>query len=975
VNFPKERDRHLRQRHGFDFDWKFKLGDYHGAQAPDWNDEDWRKLDVPHDWSIEGNYDECHPTGRRGGFLPAGAGWYRKTFEMSDEWVGKKVFIEFDGIYMNSDVWVNGFHLGHRPNGYIGFEYDLTPHLRQGANVIAVRVDTTKAPSGRWYTGSGIYRHVWLTVKERVHVEHWGIYATFPDIRQHMAVASVRTTIFNDSSESRRILLVTEFLDGEGHPVGTAETEADIPAKGNSEIPQTLEIPEPRMWSPDDPYLYRMHTFIRKGAHSSEALDHVVTDIGVRYFAIDAATGFSLNGKPIKLQGVCNHHDAGPVGAAVPDQMLDRRLRLLKAMGCNAIRTSHNPMAPEFYVMCNRIGFLVIDEAFDGWGEVKATFDYGLYFRDWWRRDLGDMIRRDRNHPCIILWSIGNEVKDKTDEMTRNIQDFIHELEPTRPVTCGRGEEGILDVQGFNGHGGRPGVLESVHKEHPERKLLLTEEPHTYQTRGFYRTQTWWRDKDQPRFEIPNLTEEEIFYDGSLQYSSSYDNSGVRNSARDSWRRTRSLPYVAGEFRWSGFDYLGESTGWPARMGNKGIIDLCGFPKDHYYFYQSQWTSEPMIHLLPHWTHPGMEGVVIPVWVYTNGDSAELFLNGESLGLRVMDDEMRATWDVPYTPGTLHAITYKNEIEIAGKTVKTASEPAGIRLAADNRELLPNRTDISHVAFEIIDKDGNVAPTADDLITFRWDGPVRHLGFENGDPLDLTPHRIDSRKAFNGMGIGIFQAAGEDGDIRLIAAGVLGDHVFAQAALVTIDVQSVMLRGVGSVSGLAGMQIRYTLDGSEPGGDSALYTGPFVINETCRVRAAIFENGGTLLETEGEFRKGEREKVIDLTHGNRPAQRTEKPIGPFDPEAIGDWISGSQLLRFTEDGRVIRASTAGERKAFVGYWWYDYPDDVFETPDDAGKGEIWWEDGRTSEILMENLSADKLIVRLSGGHRLNFEKS
>jgi beta-galactosidase len=967
VDIPLANKFQHRTRKNIDFDWRFCLGDAPSAEQPKHDDSAWRTVDLPHDWSIEGEYAEDHPSGKRGGFLPAGIGWYRKTFDCPEEWLAKKVFVEFDGIYMNSDVWINGHHLGHRPNGYIGFEYDLTPYLQPGGNVIAVRADATLAPSGRWYTGCGIYRHVRITLADPVRVAHWGTYVTTPEVSDSNAKVAISTTLRNDSAAPRSVTLISAIVDAERRTVCTAVAQAAIPAGAEATFSQNETITAPNLWSPEKPYLYTLHTTVKEG---DAILDEYETPFGVRHYAFHADRGFEFNGRPMKLQGICHHHDAGPVGAAVPDKVLERRLRLLKSMGCNAIRTGHHPMAPEFYELCDTIGFFVVDEAFDGWSQTKATGDYGLYFDEWWRRDLRDIMLRDRNHPSIILWSLGNEVPGKTDEQTTLMQNFVHEIDPTRPVTCGRGEDGILDVQGYNGHGGKPGVLEEVHANHPHLKIILTEEPHTFQTRGFYRTQTWWRDKNQPRFEVPNLTEEEIFFDGALQYNSSYDNSGVRNSARNSWRRTRDLPFVGGEFRWTGFDYLGESFGWPARMANFGILDLCGFPKDHYFLYQSLWTSEPMIHLLPHWTHPGKEGVTIPVWVYTNCERAELFLNGKSFGVRSIGDEMYIQWDVPYEPGELKAVGYKGGKQLVEKVAHTAAAAYGIRLEADNVQLAEYNRDVSHVAFSIVDRDGHLVPHAADRVTFHLRGPVRNLGLDNGDPLDLSPHKVNERKAFYGMGMGIFQSTLEPGDIELTAAGILGETLFDRQTQVAIAVSRAMLRGEAAARAYT---IRYTLDGTEPDGNSPLYTEPFVVTQACTVRAAIECDGERLLSLRADFAQGVKPKVIDLTHGNRKAAKLERPVGPFAEQIVGEWSSEGQTLIFAADGTLSRHGVYGGKKEPLGFWWYDYPADPFETPDDAGKGEIWWSDGKVSGLALKDQTAEVLRIA-SGSTTLVFEK-
>lgn len=957
----------VRLKEKFDFGWKFCLGDFENAEQLVFDDSTWRVVDLPHDWSIEGEYDENNPTSRRGAFLPVGIGWYRKSFVFSEERKNKKVFIDFDGIYMNSDVWINGHHLGHRPFGYMGLHYELTPYLNTGENVIAVRVDTSRAPSDRWYTGSGIYRHVWLSAVEAVHVAHWGSYVTTPEVSENRASVVIRTTVENGSSGPRNITLTTDILDQQGNIVAFVHSNETFPSMSTRDVTQNAHIYTPELWSPVTPYIYTARTRIME---NERGMDEYETPFGVRYFEFDANTGFKLNGKPIKFKGVCHHHDAGPVGAAVPDNVLERRLKILKDMGCNAIRTSHNPMAPEFYDLCDRMGFMVMDEAFDGWETPKVEYDYHLYFEQWWQKDLQDMLQRDRNHPCVIFWSIGNEVKNMNPETTKKMVDFIHAYEPTRPVTCGVNgisevsdqNRKLLDVAGYNDGGGACFILEQDHEKYPKRKFIITEGPHTLQTRGFYRTQTWWRDKNGMRKEIENLTEEEIFFDGHLLYHSSYDNAGVRFCARDSWQQAIDLPYKTGEFRWSGFDYLGESVDWPARINNFGIIDLCGFPKDHYYFYQSQWTDKPMVHLLPHWTHPGLEGVVIPVWVYTNCDTVELFLNDRSLGIQEAIGKMNLSWDVPYEPGILKAVARKNGEIAVEKTMITASHPERIKLSADNMDLMPDGCDISHIIFEIVDKNCNFVPHAGDLITFHISGPVKNLGLENGDPLDLMPHKINCRKAFNGLGLGIFQATFEEGDIEIIAAGILGDHIFKGSTQVAIAVERISLRGVLEEKLFS---ILYTVDGSEPTINGRAYEGPFEITGSCTVRACVFVDHEKKLELQAEFKEGLKEKVIDLTHCNREQVESDKPQGPFDQELIGSWENGNESYCFTPEGCVSCIGKDGLQKG-NGYWWYDFPDDPFETPEYAGMGEIWWTDGKKSKLSLETQQGDVLFIITNG---------
>ncbi len=950
-----------RVRQIFDFNWKFCLGDIKNGQVIDLDDKNWRNLHLPHDFSIEGTYDEKNISGIKGGFLPTGIAWYRKSFEVAKEWLGKKVFIEFDGIYMNSDVWINGNHLGHRPYGYIGFEYEITPYLNKGTNLIAVRADHEKAPSGRWYTGSGIYRRTWLSIKNPVYVEHWGTYVTTPEVTEDMAKISIETKVKNDVSISKSITLVSKVKDADDRETCFTKIGQIIPGSESVSIKQDMVIKSPKLWSPDTPYIYRLETYIME---NESILDNCTTPFGLRYFDFNSQTGFSLNGKPLKFQGVCEHHDAGPVGAAIPEKVLERRLKLLKEMGCNAIRTAHTPLAPEFYDMCDRIGIMVMDEVFDGWEATKAPYDYGLYFEKWWEKDLGDFLKRDRNHPCIIMWSIGNEVKQMKTATTRKLVDFIHKHEPTRPVTCGvqhktqnsDDNRALLDIAGYNGGGGAAFIFEKDHQNHPERVCVATEIPHTYHTRGIYRTQTWWRDKNKERIELENLTEKEIFFDGALEYNSSYDNAGVRISARDSWRQTRTLPYLTGEFRWTGFDYMGESFGWPARSGNNGILDLCGFKKDHYYLYQSQWTTEPMVHLLPHWTHPGKEGVVIPVWVYTNCDSAELFLNGRSLGEKPMTGNIYIQWDVPYAPGELKAAAKKNGRIEAFKIFKTASEPVKIKLSADNQNMLSDAKDVSHVTFEIMDRDNNLVPHADDTVVFRAFGPVNNLGMDNGDPLDLTPVKADYRKAFYGMGLGIFQSTFEQGEIELVAGGILGERIFNETAQVSIAVNRIMLRGQLPQRKF---HIYYTTDKTLPDQDSKPYKKSFILKKSSSVKAAVYENGQLVMTLDAEFKKGKKPKIIDLTHGNKIHDITK---GPFAKEIIGIWEGNGEQYIFGQDGTVSNVKKDGSKKQ--GRWWYDYPKDPFEAPDYAGMGEIVWNDNSGAFVMdLKSQEARQLNIR------------
>lgn len=785
----------VRMHENFDEGWKFFKGDRPGGQAVAFDDSDWRKLDLPHDWSIEGPYDKEDPSGAPCGYLPCGIGWYRKTFHLEPEYAGKSVFIEFDGIYMNSDVWINGHHLGKRPYGYIGFQYDLTPYLNaEKENVLAVRADNSLQPSTRWYTGSGIYRHVWLTATDKLHVGYQGTYIQTPEISADRAKVIMQTRICNDNDTSMKATLVNTIIDGNGKNISSKETDFEIAGKKSFRCSQSLDIPSPHLWSIENPTLYTMRTEVRTGG---QIVDTYETPFGVRRIRFDAKEGFFLNGENVILKGMCNHHDLGPLGTAFWDQALQRRLQILKEMGCNSIRTAHNPPSPQLLDMCDRMGMLVINETFDewrqGWGfekgrlvcgkgqRGKAKHGYHLYFDEWAEKDLTDHLLRDRNHPSVIMWSVGNEVPEAQAygdlETLKKLQNICRKIDPTRPVTVGcnqisgvneTGFADLLDTVGYNGGGGSCFQYAQDHARYPDRFIYASEVPHTFQTRSEYRTLSRYR---KPKHQPPNLTAEEVFPETNPKYESSYDNAGVRISARDSWRLTRDLSFVAGEFRWTGFDYLGESGGWPRVIGNFGIIDICNFPKDTYYFYQSRWTDRPMVHLLPHWTWPGKEGTVIPVWCYTNCESVELFLNGKSLGSRTFtpDSDMHLAWDVPYQPGELKAIAKKAGKIICTTTTRTAGPPASITLSADKTTLISHPPDLSYVTIKLVDKDGNFNATADTPVTLELQGPARLLAVGNGDPLSHQSFQAPSIRTFNGLALAILNSTGKPGQIVLTA--------------------------------------------------------------------------------------------------------------------------------------------------------------------------------------------------------------
>jgi beta-galactosidase len=780
----------VRWRESFDFGWKFLKGDAPGAEQPGFDDTSWRDLDLPHDWSIEGPFRE-EPGSATFAHLPTGIGWYRKHFNLPEWFHGERVLIDFDGVYQNSEVWINGQYLGKRPYGYIGFHYDLTPRLNMsGENVIAVKVDNSHQPNCRWYSGSGIYRHTWLVDTNLVHVAHWGTFVTIPEVSEAASLVQVKTLVRNDSKSGALCTLSTSLWDRDNKVIAqTMKAHQFLTANTEYEFVQQLRVEKPNLWSTDSPYLYKVHSELMD---QDRVVDRYDTPLGIRSVAFDADKGCLLNGKPVKLNGVCLHHEAGSVGAAVPERVWERRLELLKAMGCNSIRTSHNPYAPEFMDLCDRIGFLVMNEVFDEWKVAKPqTPDYGyrIYFDEWSERDVTSFVRRDRNHPCVALWSAGNEVVDQVVptgvETLRRLLAIFHREDPTRAVTVGCDRIvaepeavpneflDLLDVVGYNyvdRWRDRAQKYYSIDRQaFPRRKMIGTESPSMGGVRGDY------------RWAFPQTAQGRVRGMGG--------NRGV--DVEQLWSFVRTYDYVSGDHMWTGIDYLGES-GWPAKNSSSGVIDTCGFVKDGYYFYQSQWTSKPMIHLFPHWTWKGKEGEFIPVLCYTNCDTVELFLNGKSLGVQGywfprsgMENkysnfpararaarttaDLHLAWTVPYQPGTLKAVGVKDGKVVSEVELTTVGEPAAIGLSVDRNTILADRRDVAHVTVRILDAQGRVVPDADNEVTFQIQGAGKIIGLDNGNPLSHEDFKGDRRKAFNGLCLAIAQSTATPGQIQMTA--------------------------------------------------------------------------------------------------------------------------------------------------------------------------------------------------------------
>ena len=777
----------VRQHLLMDLNWKFIQSDVKGAEASGFNDTDWRILNLPHDWSIEGEFKQDAITKGPGGYLPTGIGWYRKYFTLSSVGKDQQFRIEFDGVYMNSDVWINGQHLGKHPYGYTSFYYDLTPFIKKGENLIAVRVDNSIQPNSRWYSGSGIYRHVWLDMTGPVHIAQWGTYITTPEVDSSSAIIKVRTSIENNQRVNKNIVLRSVVKDGSGKETGTIETPVTLKLSGTTDIEQIIRVTSPSLWSVDNPSLYTLHSSVLEG---TRPIDNFTSTFGIRKTEFDKDKGFLLNGIHVKLNGVCLHHDAGCLGSAVPEQAWERRLQILKEMGCNAIRTSHNPPAPEFLDLCDKMGFLVMDEAFDEWVEAKGQVQYGYhkYFAECSQSDLVSMIHRDRNHPSVVIWSAGNEVPDQVvengTETLRKLIETIHREDPTRPVTqandriaAGDGPAKLsflelLDIVGYNYVDRwfeRRELYYSIDRhDHPDWKMIGTENVSIGGLRGQYSIGT------EPS--------------GNRPYrSGNYRTSMIE--AEELWKFTSVYDYVIGDFMWTGIDYLGEA-GWPNKSSSSGVIDLCGFPKDGYYFYQSQWTKKPMVHLLPHWNWAGHEGQIISVIAYTNCDSVELFLNGKSYGTKTYvfpqqghakswmgyarpfvaptTSDLHLSWDVPYEPGTLKVIG-KKDGKIVSEEVHTTSAPAAIRLSADRTDLNADNREIVNVKAEIVDKDGWVVPDANNLIEFKVEGEGILIGTDNGNPMDKTQMKSKQRNAFDGLALAVIQSTEKSGNIRITA--------------------------------------------------------------------------------------------------------------------------------------------------------------------------------------------------------------
>jgi len=761
----------------FNFGWKFFKGEVANGMDPAFDDSGWRNLDLPHDWSIEGPFSKENSSCT--GYLPGGIGWYRKSFEIPESNKGKKVYIYFDGVYNNSEVWINGTSLGKRPNGYISFQYDLTPYIKyEVQNNIAVRVDHTLDGDSRWYTGSGIYRNVSLIFTDKVHIDQWGVNYATPEITYALAILSVNTSVVNETGRKAKVKVTNTLLSGET-VVGSKTDEVTVMASGKAQVSQEITVVKPELWDVENPSLY----YLRTEVQSKKSTDEINTHVGFRTIRFDAGKGFFLNGESLKMKGICMHHDAGTLGSAVPHEEIARRLDILKEMGCNAIRTSHNPFSTDFLDLCDQKGILVIGEAFDEWELPKKKWlqgwnvgtpgkqGYALYFKEWAQKDLNDFILRDRNHPSVIMWSIGNEIDYPNDpyshpilnteanpqtwakfseslphanrlgEVAKELVAVIKKLDPTRPVTAGlasalmsneTGYSDALDVAGYNYQEFR---YAQDHAKYPKRTLYGSENGMTLEM----------------------------------------------------WNYVADNDYVMGQFLWTGYEYLGEAGRFPMRSNTAGLIDLAGNKKPEFYFRQSIWSDKPMIFIgttdrpgsqgtVNLWSHKRVEpmwnwedGKTISVNVFTNCGEAELFLNGRSLGSKEMSDfrNRTITWDVPFEKGTLKAVGRNGGNEAAAFELKTTDTVSKISAQCDKTKLKSDKQDLAYIFIDLVDDAGNTVYSADNEITCEISGPVRLLGMEDSFPANIEDYKDNKQHAYHGKLLIYLQATDKTGKAKI----------------------------------------------------------------------------------------------------------------------------------------------------------------------------------------------------------------
>lgn len=797
----------------FNDGWKFNLGDVPDAKNKNYDDEAWRNLTLPHDWSIEQDFNKNSPSTHEGGFLDGGIGWYRKSFVLPKEMEGKKITIDFDGVYMDSYIYVNGVQVGNHPYGYTPFSFDITDNLICDGvteNVISVKVNN-RQPSSRWYSGSGIYRDVKLTVTDKVHVEQYGTYVTTPNLKSEYstgkATVNIKTDIANEEGSDKEVTLVSTIYDSEGNVVGDSSSTQVITANSTYKYDQNVEVQNPRLWGTENPYLYDVVT---KVLINNEVVDEYTTEFGMRWFDFTTDNGFFLNGEQMKLEGVCMHHDQGALGAVANEAAIRRQVKKLKDMGVNSIRVTHNPAAQTLIDICNEEGILLIDEAFDTWYGGKKTYDYGRFFEQksihgdmtWAEYDVKQMVNRGKNAPSIIMWSLGNEIwetnQTKAVQTAQNLQSWVKEIDTTRPTTLGEDKfrmgsgtgahenvANVFDVVGFNY---AEANYDSFHEKYPDWVLYGSETSSATRSRGFYAH--------------PESTNQMDKHDNLQQSDYDNDHVGWGRTAEDAWKRDRDKEYILGEYIWTGFDYIGEPTPYystfPSKSSYFGAIDTAGFEKDIYYFYQSQWSNEPMVHLLPHWNWENddsikVDGNKILVKAYTNANSVDLYynedVNSNELGSLVASDEYEVTnagyngqyketsdgklhleFRVEYRPGKLTAVAKdENGQEIARDVVKTANEAKAIDLSADRQVIEADGYDLSYITVDIVDENGTLVPDASNLVNFEVSGNGVIVGVDNGNAASVERYKDNKREAFNGKALVIVQSTKNAGSFTLTA--------------------------------------------------------------------------------------------------------------------------------------------------------------------------------------------------------------
>ncbi len=791
------------------------LGENVSYTRGDFDDSTWRKLNLPHDWAIEGDF-QRELSGETGKRHFEGIGWYRKHFQVSNADRGKQFYIDFDGAMAYPSVWLNGKFVGGWTYGYSSFQLDLTPFLEFGKeNVISVRLENLPE-SSRWYPGAGIYRNVWLVKTSSIHVAHWGTYLATPEVSRESATVDLKIDVENSGSNTGEVSLKTsiyKLVDEQKNkkPIAVATiSKVNLLPNSKQTIEAKFDIKSPDLWSINTPNLYTAVTEIQQ---NGKTIDSYETTFGIRTAKFDAEKGFLLNGERLYLQGVCDHHDLGALGSALNYRALERQLEILKSMGVNAIRTSHNPPAPELLELADKLGFVVMDEAFDAWAKGKKKNDYHLVFGDWHEKDWRSQLRRDRNHPSVILWSTGNEIWEQGSpeghKISEELRQIAHEEDPTRQTSAGandtrsgyNGFQKTVDVFGYNY---KPQEYPKFRQANPTIPLFASETASTISTRGEY------------FFPVSNDKAQGL---QDFQMSS-YDLYAPR------WATTPDAEFEgqdrnkfsAGEFVWTGFDYLGEPTPYDgktktlpnvsdpelrqkladelakngeiqlfSRSSYFGIIDLCGFPKDRFYIYQARWRPDlPMAHILPHWNWAERIGQITPVHVYTSGDEAELFLNGKSLGRKKKGEfQYRFRWDdMVYEPGELKVVTYKNGTKWVEDVVKTTGEASQVSMQADHSNIKADGSDLSFVTVKISDKNGLMVPRSKNLIKFEIEGAGEIIATDNGDATDLLSFQLKSRKAFNGMALVVVRSIkGKAGKIKIkaVSDGLKGSAIAISA--------------------------------------------------------------------------------------------------------------------------------------------------------------------------------------------------